>query len=205
MGNKKSFRLDLFYFIKEGVLAIISHGFMSFAAVVMIVACLLIMGSFSLVALNLDQMLGDLESENEFLAYVDEDYSSQEAEALQTALGGLSNISSLVFVSREEAMEAYRSAQDYNELLDSLPAEVLRDRYRIRVHEIEEMEDTVNKVLATEGVADVSVALEIANGFVVLRNIANVIATILTVILCCISLFIMSNTIKLATEAIFIS
>lgn len=199
MGNKKSFRLDLFYFIKEGVLAIISHGFMSFAAVVMIVACLLIMGSFSLVALNLDQMLGDLESENEFLAYVDEDYSSQEAEALQTALGGLSNISSLVFVSREEAMEAYRSAQDYNELLDSLPAEVLRDRYRIRVHEIEEMEDTVNKVLATEGVADVSVALEIANGFVVLRNIANVIATILTVILCCISLFIMSNTIKLAT------
>ncbi len=199
MGNKRGFRLDFFYFIKEGVLAILSHGFMSFAAVVMIVACLLIMGSFSLVALNLDQMLGDLEAENEFLAYVDEDYSTQEAIAIEESLEKLGNISSAVFVTREEAMEAYRSSQDYNELLDSLPSEVLRDRYRIRVHEIEEMEDTVYQVLAIQGIADVSVALDIANGFVVLRNIANVIATILTVILSCVSLFIMSNTIKLAT------
>ena len=30
------------------------------------------MGSFSLLAVNLDHMLGDLEAENEMLAYIDE-------------------------------------------------------------------------------------------------------------------------------------
>ena len=42
------------YLLKEGFRGIFQHGFMSFAAVCMIVACLLIMGSFSLVAINAD-------------------------------------------------------------------------------------------------------------------------------------------------------
>ena len=67
-------RFDASYYFSEGFHSIFTHGFMSFAAVCMIVACLLIMGSFSLLAVNLDHMLGDLEAENEFLAYIDETY-----------------------------------------------------------------------------------------------------------------------------------
>ena len=67
---KKQF--DLGYYLSEGFHSIFTHGLMSFAAVFMIVACLLIMGSFSLVALNLENKLGDLERDNEFLAFVDE-------------------------------------------------------------------------------------------------------------------------------------
>ena len=35
------------YYLSEGFHSIFTHGFMSFAAVCMIVACLLIMGSFT--------------------------------------------------------------------------------------------------------------------------------------------------------------
>ena len=52
-------RFDFQYYCSEGFHSIFTHGFMSFAAVCMIVACLLIMGSFSLVAVNLNHMLGD--------------------------------------------------------------------------------------------------------------------------------------------------
>ena len=58
-------RFDAGYYFSEGFHSIFTHGFMSFAAVCMIVACLLIMGSFSLVAVNLNDMLGDLEDENQ--------------------------------------------------------------------------------------------------------------------------------------------
>ena len=50
------------YHLREGFHSIFTHGLMSFAAVCMIVACLVIMGSFSLVAVDLDRTLGDLES-----------------------------------------------------------------------------------------------------------------------------------------------
>ena len=51
--NKHNF----FYFIKEGAFNMFSHGFMSFAAVGITVACLLIMGTFTLVAVNANAML----------------------------------------------------------------------------------------------------------------------------------------------------
>ena len=50
-------QFNLGYFIKEGFLSIFSHGLMSFAAICMIVACLIIMGSFSLLAVNVDENL----------------------------------------------------------------------------------------------------------------------------------------------------
>ena len=65
-------RFNFSYFLSESVRSIRSHGLMSFAAVCMVLACLLIMGSFALVAVNADRMLGDLESVNVFLAYIDE-------------------------------------------------------------------------------------------------------------------------------------
>ncbi len=70
-------KFDAGYYISEGVHSIFTHGFMSFAAVCMIVACLLIMGSFSLLAVNIDHNLGELEAENEFLAYIDETYTEE--------------------------------------------------------------------------------------------------------------------------------
>ena len=45
-------RFNFSYFLSEGFHSIFTHGLMSFAAVCMIVACLLIMGSFSLVAVS---------------------------------------------------------------------------------------------------------------------------------------------------------
>ena len=45
-------RHDFTYFAREGIRNMFSHGFMSFAAIGITVACLVIMGTFSLVAYN---------------------------------------------------------------------------------------------------------------------------------------------------------
>jgi len=54
-------------------------------------------------------------------------------------------------------------------------------------------------VQAVTGVAKVVAALNIAKGFVLLRNVATGVAVVLIAILAVVSLFIISNTIKLAT------
>ena len=60
------------YFFREGVGNMLSHGFMSFAAIGVTVACLLIMGTFTLVAYNANENLADLQQENAIVAFVDE-------------------------------------------------------------------------------------------------------------------------------------
>ena len=187
------------YYFSEGFHSIFTHGFMSFAAVCMIVACLLIMGSFSLVAVNLDHTLGDLEKENEFLAYVDDSCSEEDARALQTELEAIPNVAQVTFVTRAEALDEFKAGREENPLLDDLPATVLRDRYRIHVDDIEQLKETSDQVAQVEGIADISVAYEIAQGFVLVRNIATGVALVLIAILVVVSLFIIANTIKLAT------
>lgn len=187
------------YHLKEGFHSIFTHGLMSFAAVCMIVACLLIMGSFSLVAINLNHMLGDLERENEFLAYVDESLTEDQARALQSSLAKIPNVDSVTFVSRNEAMQEFMKGREDQELFQNLPDEVLRHRFKIHVVDLQKMSTTVSQVKQVEGIADVRADLEIAQGFVAMRNIARGVAIILITILLTISLFIIANTIKLTT------
>ncbi|MDE6108495.1 MAG: permease-like cell division protein FtsX, partial [Oscillospiraceae bacterium] len=109
--KKRSFNLG--YYISEGVRSIFAHGLMSFAAIFMILACLLIMGSFSLVAVNLERELGQLERDNQFLAFVEESYTREQALALQGTLEALPNVSRVEFTTKEQAKENY--AQQYAE------------------------------------------------------------------------------------------
>ena len=95
------------YYIAEGFRSIFTHGLMSFAAVFMIVACLIIMGSFSLVALNLERALGQLEEDNQFLAFVDESYTREQARAIQSRIEAIPNVSYVVFTTKEEAQKSY--------------------------------------------------------------------------------------------------
>jgi len=186
------------YLIGEGFKSIFTHGFMSFASVTIIVACLVIMGSFGLLSVNISSIIRDLEAENEIVAFVDESLDEEQARALQSRLEGLANVSAARFVSREEAMESF--SEDYDDgLFDDIGAEVLRHRYVISLEDISLMAETRARLESVDGVADVNAHLDIADGFVTVRNVVSAISLILVVILVIVSVFIMSNTIKLAT------
>ena len=190
------------YHLREGFRSIFTHGLMSFAAVCMILACLIIMGSFSLVAINIDNTLGRYEAENEFIAYIDETLAEDEARALQSKLEAIPNVSSVTFMTAGEALERYTERytdSETRELFDGMDDSVLRHRYRIHVVEIEKMGETVKAVEQISGIAKVTASLDIADGFVTLRNMAGAVAWILIAMLLIISLFIIANTIKLAT------
>ena len=190
---------QIWYHIREGVRSIFTHGLMSFAAVCMTVACLLIMGSFSLIAVNAGNILQDLEDENEFLAYVDDSLSQNQARALQDEIEAVPNVASVTFITKEEARQSFIEQQGNSDLFENTPADSFRDRYSIHVNDIEQMEETVSQVEQISGIADTRAALEVADGFVMVSNVATAIAVILIVMLVVISVFIIANTIKLAT------
>lgn len=193
-------RLNVGYFVKEGVRSISSHGLMSFAAVCMVVACLLIMGSFSLVAVNADHMMGELEDENVFLAYIDESYTDTQITELRSRIVGIDNVAKVDFITKEEAKAKFLEGRD-EALFRDIPDEVLRDRFSIHVTDIERYQETVDRVRALPGIANHQAATEIAEGMVMVRNVAAGIATVLIVILVVISLFIIANTTRLAAYA----
>ena len=96
-------------------------------------------------------------------------------------------------------MENYKNTYGDSTVFENLDASVFRNRYVIRLNDITLMRDTADTVDAVNGVADVNAPVSIAEGFIAVRNVVSVITAILIVILLVVSVFMMSNTIKLAT------
>ena len=195
--NKHNF----FYFIKEGAFNMFSHGFMSFAAVGITVACLLIMGTFTLVAVNANAMLAEMESQNQMLAFVDKSLSEDEARAMEQVILSLDNVAKATFISNEEAAAAFRGRYEDDELFQGLPDDNFRHRYAIDLKDIGYMRQTKEALEAVPGIGrgNVSAYEDEAAGFITIRNVAGVVCVVLIAVLFLVSVFIMANTIKLTT------
>ena len=85
------------------------------------------------------------------------------------------------------------------EALEGIDETVFRDRYIIRLTDIALMAQTKTALLGVEGVAKVNAHLDYAKSFVTIRNIVSIVSLVLIVMLVFVSVFIMTNTIKLAT------
>ncbi len=187
------------YLIGEGFRNIFTHGFMSFASVTIIIACLIIMGSFTLLDININQMIEDIGNQNQILAYVDEDMTAQEATAqIQTKLEALDNVASVSFVSRAEARETFLEKYD-EDYMKGLDEEVFRHRFVIQLVDLSQMDATSAAIEGVDGIVKVNAPTKFADKFISVRNVISVVSLVLIAILGFVSLFIMSNTIKLAT------
>lgn len=186
------------YLLREGVRGVFLHGFMSFAAVCVTVACLIIMGSFSLILYDLHVMILDLEQENQVLVYIDEDYSEAKAKSVGSQINMISNVHEATFVSRQQALDDFIEEQGNQETFAGLDASTFRDRYVVSMEDSALTLQTVEHIEQIEGVADVSVHYEITNGFQTVQRVLNVASMAIIAVLFVVSLFIISNTVKLS-------
>ena len=198
MGIISMKKNNIGYLLREGFKGVFLHGFMSFAAICVTVACLIIMGTFSLILYNLHVMILDLEQENEILVYIDENYSEAKAKSVGSQINLITNVRSATFVSREQALEDFIDEQNDASLFAGIDPDTLRDRYIVTVEDNSLLKQTYEKLKEIDGVADVSAHFEIAEGFQTVQNVLNIASLVIVTVLFVVSLFIISNTVKLA-------
>ena len=189
---------SLGYLIKEGLRGIFLHGFMSFAAVCVTVACLLIVGSFSILVYNVNIMVEDLNKTNEILAYVDSDLSDAEARSVGTKINRVENVYKATFVSREEALQNFVEDHAENSAFSGVQAEDLRHRFVVVLKDNSLMAQTVEQIESISGVASTTAAYELAEGFTTLQDVLHIASIAVISVLLVVSLLIISNTVKLA-------
>ena len=189
---------NFFYLIKEGVKGIFTHGFMSFAAVCVTVACLLIVGSFSILTYNVNIMVEDLNQTNEIMAYVDETLSEAEAKSIGTKINMIDNVLQADFISREEALESFIQDHDNDEAFSGVEATDLRHRFRVVLEDNRLIKETDAQIRALPGVMKTKAEYELAEGFSTLQDVLQIVSMGVIVVLLVVSLLIISNTVKLA-------
>ena len=190
---------NLGYLLKEGIKGIFTHGFMSFAAVCVTVACLLIVGSFSILGYNVNIMVEELNQTNEILAYVDETLSEAEAKSIGTKINMIDNVLRADFIPREQALaEFIADHQDEEESFSGLDATDLRHRFRIVLEDNHMIKETDEAIKAIPGVVKTVAEYEMAQGFSTIQDVLQLVSLGVIAVLLAVSLLIISNTVKLA-------
>ena len=186
------------YLLKEGIRSIFSHGLMSFASVCVTVACMIIVGSFSILMYNLHIMVDDLNQTNEVICYVDSAYTDAEAKSVHSKINMIDNVFRADYVSREQALKDFIEDHDNDAAFQGVDPQDLRHRIVVVLEDNSRMEETVGLLEQVDGVAMIDAEFELAEGFTTISNVLGLVSTGIIAILLIVSLLIISNTVKLA-------
>jgi len=189
---------NLGYLIKEGLRGIFLHGFMSFAAVCVTVACLLIVGTFSSLIYNLNIMVEELNMTNEVVAYVDENLSDAEARSVGTQINRIGNVMESNFVDRQTALQNFVADYENPAAFEGVESDTLQHRFVIVLKDNRLLDKTVTALMGVPGVVEVKALHELAKGFSTIQDVLHMVSLVVIVVLLVVSLLIISNTVKLA-------
>ncbi|MEG2378552.1 MAG: permease-like cell division protein FtsX, partial [Clostridia bacterium] len=180
------------YFIREAFSSIFKHRLMSVAAVSVIAACLLIMGSFMLIAVNIESMLKEVEDQSQIVAYVNGTTTKQQEAALTEKIRGIKNVKNIEFITREQALKNFRVELGENSgLLDGMDTDnPLRGRFVVTMNDIRATEQTASELKAVSGIEEVSVRSDLSDKIIKVRSVVTAVCLILIIVLLAVAIFI---------------
>ena len=181
----------------EGVRAMFKHSFMSFAAICITVACLVIINSFTLISYNLDLTVGEVQKELRIVVCIDENYTEAESKSVGSDINLLPNVANAEFVSRQQALEDFIGDSDES-LFEGLDADAMRDQYIVTLVDNAQVAETKEALENINGVSDVYADIEVGNALATIRTVLYIASIAIAAVLLIVSLIIISNTIRLA-------
>ena len=188
---------NLGYLVKEGIKSIFVHGFMSFAAVCVTLACLVIMGIFATVMFNVNILVRELNETNEVIVYIDEAYTEAQARSIETQIRAMENVLGADFVTREQALQDFIADHEGDSAFSGVDAQTLRHRVVVTLEDNALMDQSLEEFMSIAGVADISAAHKLAEGFATIQEVLQMVFVAVLTVLLIVSLLIISNTIRI--------
>ena len=189
---------SLSYLTREGFKNIWVNRLLSLATVVVLISCLIIVGSGTRIYLNINSLLDIIEGQNIVMAYVDDNADDVATQMLGVELRNLPNVANVEFVSKEDALKRQIASYGENmEILNGLPEDILPDAYKITVDDLTLFDETVEKIRGLDNVLEIQENSELAAKLANIRDAVTYISLGIVSILFFVSLFIVSNTIRI--------
>jgi cell division transport system permease protein len=191
---------SLRYLIKEGFRNTWTNRMMSIASICVLLSCLVLIGSASMIFLNIDSLVERIEDENVIMVYVADDATDEDIENMGTSLKNMNNVQSVEFVPKEEAwaeqLDTMEDAQKefFTEISTDIP---LPDAYKVTVEDLTMFSTTVSEIKSLDHIYNVRQNTDLAKKLDTISHGITIIAIVIIAVLFAISLFIISNTIKL--------
>ena len=204
-------KYSIIFFIKQSLNGLFMNSIMSITSIFILTSCLILTGCTVLLLFNTNLNLQRLDSLNKIVFFIDKEYEAEEEiERIKEHILNLANTESIRFISKEEALERWKTLY-----ADGFSGDLLKEGDNPLEHQIEieykNLDDVGNlyyQLKNIEGVAKyengeskIRNDVDIAE---IIKNIKNIILLVLTgflIILFTIAVFIILNTVRLTVHS----
>lgn len=185
------------YLTKEGFRNLRVNKLMSVASITVLFSCLMIIGIAFMIFVNINSIIDSVEKMNVIRVFAKTDISGYDYEALGIELANLDNVRSVTPVDKDEDYKKNyldKMGEEEKKLLSDINP--LNDSYRVEVEDMDGFVGVVNEIKKLDGIESVYDHSSTATKLNEIRSSVSYVSIGIIVLLLLVSLFIISNTIK---------
>lgn len=188
---------------KQGFQGMWRNRGMGLASVTSITAVLIILGLVLVMILSINNVVTEAKNKfDEIQIFLEDDISTEELNKIEDTIKENEEVLSVVYQSKNQALDIMK--EDWKEdayLLEGLEENPLPNSFIVKVKDIEYSDLIVDKVSGLKGIEDIVYYQDIIQKLVLFAKYIRLGGLIIIGILVAISVFIISNTIKITVSA----
>ena len=187
------------YLTKEGFRSLRVNKLMTVASITVLFSCLLLVGVAFMLLVNIEAFIGNIEQENVIMVYAKTDITAYDYFRMGAQINSIDYVQEAEAIEKGPAYEKILSEMDdtMREYLQSLNENPLPDAYRVTVSDMSHFNEVAEKIKSLENILRVHENSSLARQLSAVRNTVQYISLGVIALLLIVSLFIISNTIKI--------
>lgn len=189
--------------IKQGFQGMWRNKGMGLASITSITAVLVILGLVFIMILSLNNLVVDTKDKfDEIQVFLYDSATDEQIEAIGSKLEKQEGVSSVVFQSKDEALNKMK--EDWGDeayLLEGLENNPLPNTIIVKLKDIEYADSIANSIDGLDGIEEIQYNQDIVKKLILVANYVKTGGMFIVSVLILVSIFIISNTIKLTVTA----
>tara|TARA_A100001015_G_C15027876_1_gene731489 strand:- start:2362 stop:3258 length:897 start_codon:yes stop_codon:yes gene_type:complete len=192
----------MLFFIKETLIGMRRSRLMTLIAISIITITLIMMGGFSLILLNLNQMTNDISSKLDVRIFLKKELTVNDVQNFQTKLASVNGIATVEFIDKTVAWQSFLESYDHLKLDDYIDKNPLSHSLVVTMGNYRQLQPFLQYLKRFDSVIDdVVYGGKLADRVAVVSTVLKISGTILILMMVIASLFIIANTIRLTVIA----
>lgn len=190
------------YLIGEGFSNVFKNKKSTWASLIIMCATMIIFGIFLILGENINNFVSDIKSEQGFQVFLKTDATEEEIKEVGDKIRELDGVSTIEPKTKQDAVNIMKERlNDEDGILDELDYEVFSSSFVVTVTDLSLSKDIQNEILTFNNIKKITSSDKTVSTLLSLAKGIKLVTGIILILLVVISIFIISNTIKLTVHA----
>lgn len=189
--------------MRQGFQGMWRNRSMGLASVTSISSVLMILGLVLIMVLSINNLVIDTKDKfDEIQIFMEDGLSDKNITEIEDSIRNNQGVLSVMYESKEQALENWKKDWDENAyLLDGIEKNPLPNSYIIQLKDLDYADKVVDSIKGMDGIEKIQYNKEITENLILVSNYIRLGGIIVTGVLIFVSVFIISNTIKITVAS----